>query len=178
MVFLPHTNNVILLEPYCGTITEPGLPVKIPRRLKQWKRRLKVYSRPFILYRDYPNSLTLSNAGEPFLRLKPCSDPSRQGNVKKIAFIIKGRFMGILRAYSCFISLIHATWWDDIPYGILFPVNCILRIWLYFSRGCRAWHRNLRLMMEEHSEISKGWPRKDKMRIYILRFGFKYTLAF
>ena len=29
MVFLPHTNTVILLEPYCGTITEPGLPVVI-----------------------------------------------------------------------------------------------------------------------------------------------------
>ena len=27
MVFLPHTNTVILLEPYCGAITEPGLPV-------------------------------------------------------------------------------------------------------------------------------------------------------
>ena len=27
MIFLPHTNSVILLEPYCGTITEPGLPV-------------------------------------------------------------------------------------------------------------------------------------------------------
>ena len=27
MIFLPHTNTVILLEPYCGTITEPGLPV-------------------------------------------------------------------------------------------------------------------------------------------------------
>ena len=26
IVFLPHTNTVILLEPYCGTITEPGLP--------------------------------------------------------------------------------------------------------------------------------------------------------
>ena len=25
MVFLPHTNTVILLEPYCGTITEHGL---------------------------------------------------------------------------------------------------------------------------------------------------------
>ena len=24
---LPHTNTVILLEPCCGTITEPGLPV-------------------------------------------------------------------------------------------------------------------------------------------------------
>ena len=27
MVFLPLTNTVILLEPYCGTMTEPGLPV-------------------------------------------------------------------------------------------------------------------------------------------------------
>ena len=27
MIFLPHTNTVILLDPYCGTITEPGLPV-------------------------------------------------------------------------------------------------------------------------------------------------------
>ena len=27
IVFLPHKNTVILLEPYCGTITEPGLPV-------------------------------------------------------------------------------------------------------------------------------------------------------
>ena len=27
IVLLPHTNTVILLKPYCGTITEPGLPV-------------------------------------------------------------------------------------------------------------------------------------------------------
>ena len=27
MVFLPHTNTVILLEPHYATITEPGLPV-------------------------------------------------------------------------------------------------------------------------------------------------------
>ena len=27
IAFLPHTNTVILLQPYCGTITEPGLPV-------------------------------------------------------------------------------------------------------------------------------------------------------
>ena len=26
IAFLPHTKIVILLEPYCGTITEPGLP--------------------------------------------------------------------------------------------------------------------------------------------------------
>ena len=33
MIFLPHTNTVILLEPYCGTITEPGLPVVTLRRI-------------------------------------------------------------------------------------------------------------------------------------------------
>ena len=27
IVFLPHMNTVILLEPYCGTSPEPGLPV-------------------------------------------------------------------------------------------------------------------------------------------------------
>ena len=31
MVFLPHTNTLILLELYCGTITEPGLPVNQPQ---------------------------------------------------------------------------------------------------------------------------------------------------
>ena len=28
IAFLPHTNTVILLVRSCGTITEPGLPVK------------------------------------------------------------------------------------------------------------------------------------------------------
>ena len=32
IVFLPHTNAVILLEPYCGAmITEPGLPVGLDK---------------------------------------------------------------------------------------------------------------------------------------------------
>ena len=34
IVFLPHTNTVILLEPYRGTVTEPGLPVVIIMSLK------------------------------------------------------------------------------------------------------------------------------------------------
>ena len=33
IVLLPHTNTVIFLEPYCGTITEPGLPVIISIRV-------------------------------------------------------------------------------------------------------------------------------------------------
>ena len=31
IVFLPHTNTVILLELHCCTITEPGLPAPRPR---------------------------------------------------------------------------------------------------------------------------------------------------
>ena len=31
IVFSPHTNAVILLEPYCGTITKPGLPVGLDK---------------------------------------------------------------------------------------------------------------------------------------------------
>ena len=39
--------------------------------------------------------------------------------------------MGKLRAsLRRFISLIHTTWCDDIRCEILFPVNCILRIYL------------------------------------------------
>ena len=39
--------------------------------------------------------------------------------------------MGKLRAaLQRFISLIHTTWCDDIRCEILFPVNCILRIYL------------------------------------------------
>ena len=39
--------------------------------------------------------------------------------------------MGKLRASLWrFISLIHTTWCNDIRYEILFPVNCILRIYL------------------------------------------------
>ena len=39
MVFLPHTNTVILLKPYCGTITEPGLPVAGPDQREAKKMR-------------------------------------------------------------------------------------------------------------------------------------------
>ena len=38
--------------------------------------------------------------------------------------------MGKFRDCLCFISLIHTTWSDDIPYEILFPVNCILPAYL------------------------------------------------
>ena len=31
IVFLPHTKTTIKVEPYCGTISEPGLPVVLLR---------------------------------------------------------------------------------------------------------------------------------------------------
>ena len=107
-------------------------------------------------------------------------DPPRQGNVRNRKNIHKkGQFMGKFGGCMCFVSLIHTTWWDDIPYEIFFPVNCILRvIWLYFSPGWRAWHQNLRLVIEKWAFRNfQGWPKKDK-NTYILRFCFKYTLAF
>ena len=43
MVFLPHTNTVLLLEPYCGTMTEPGLPVvSAPRVTANWSNNVNV----------------------------------------------------------------------------------------------------------------------------------------
>ena len=50
MVFLPHTKTVILLEPYCGTITEPGLSVlscriPVPARIKGFSVPFRALSR-------------------------------------------------------------------------------------------------------------------------------------
>ena len=41
IVFLPHTNTVILLERYCGTITEPGLPVIFQAKFIQFRGSVK-----------------------------------------------------------------------------------------------------------------------------------------
>ena len=56
MIFLPHTNTVILLEPYWGTITEPGLPV-----LATDKSRYFAQPRPIIVnYFVYKEQSTIS----------------------------------------------------------------------------------------------------------------------
>ena len=47
ILFLPHTNTVILLEPYCGTITEPGLPVSIRENAIVFKDNC-AFSRSFL----------------------------------------------------------------------------------------------------------------------------------
>ena len=43
MIFLPHTNTVILLERYCGTITEPGLPVDTHADVRQVESLIRVF---------------------------------------------------------------------------------------------------------------------------------------
>ena len=70
---------------------------------------IRIYSPSLVIYCDYSNSLTLYKCWRTLLRLKLCSDPPRQGNVKK-AFIKYGRYMGKFRACLCSISLIHTTW--------------------------------------------------------------------
>ena len=42
MVFLPNTNTVILLEPYCGTIKEPGLPVILSHMALKCDKRFEI----------------------------------------------------------------------------------------------------------------------------------------
>ena len=119
----------------------------------------------FILYRDYSNSLTLSNVCE---RLRPCSEPPRQGNVKKKKFIKKGDSWansglpcGVLSVLSTPRGAMISVMKSSFPSTVF----CVY-IWLYFSlNGCRAWHRNLRLMIEEwtvDSEISKDDQKRIK----------------
>ena len=52
IVFLPHTNTVIILEWYCDTITEPGLPVIKPANASHHKHsqmsRLSLTNKTFI----------------------------------------------------------------------------------------------------------------------------------
>ena len=55
MVFLPHTNTVILVEPYCGTITEPGSPVVEREKRRGLKARASTKRAPafsFLAFRS------------------------------------------------------------------------------------------------------------------------------
>ena len=42
IVFLPHTNTVILLDPYRGTVTEPGLPEVFIMNLKMPLKKISL----------------------------------------------------------------------------------------------------------------------------------------
>ena len=128
-----------------------------------------MYSRSFIFHRYYPNSLTLSKIGELFWGWSRAVTPHRKEMLRR-TFIRKGD--GWANSGLAFISSVLFTplgEMTDLPYAIsslFFPVNCILRIWLSFSLGCRAWHRNLGLIIEKCAfENFQGRPKKDKMRI-------------
>ena len=54
IVFLPHTNNVILLEPHCGTITEPGRLLCPHRKMRTNKKILAVPEIPILQFSPIP----------------------------------------------------------------------------------------------------------------------------
>ena len=43
LIFFSHLNTVILLELYCGTITEPGLPVEAIHA-SRWSAKVRIHS--------------------------------------------------------------------------------------------------------------------------------------
>ena len=120
---------------------------KIPRRLQRWNRRLKVYSCCIILYRDYSNSFALWNVGELSSGWSREATPHGKEMLKRNnnnnSIDKKGWCMDIFKLAWVLLVLSyshHSVRWHPL-WNILFPVNCILGIWLYFSLGCCAWHR-------------------------------------
>ena len=145
--------KLLVLWPEVTFSDHPLMPqvreFKIPRRLQRWNRRLKVYSRCIILYRDYSNSLALWNVGELYWGWSREATPHGKDMLKTTttttttALIKKGDAWTYLRLAWVLLVLSyshHSVRWYPL-WNMLFPVNCILRIWLYFSLGCWAWHR-------------------------------------
>ena len=66
------------------------------------------------------------------LKLKSCSDPQRQRIVQKTSVMHVLTVQPLPVFYQ--LPAIHITWQNII----LFPINFIWCIWLYFSLGCRA----------------------------------------
>ena len=88
--------------------------------------------------------------------------PTARKCLKKRA--MHGQIQGLLVFYQSY-SHLHLVIWYPL-WNIFFPVNYILRISLYFSLGCRAWHRNLGLIIEKWAFRNfQGRSKKDKMRI-------------
>ena len=138
---------------------------EIPRQLSRWKRCLKVYSRSFILYRDYSNSLTLSNVGElswGWSRVvTPTARKCSKKNHKNRA--MHGQIQGLLAFYQSYSQHLVRWYplWNTLPRQLYFAYLAV-----FFSHGCRAWHRNLGLMIEKWAFRNfQGWPKKDKMGI-------------
>ena len=82
----------------------------------------------------------------------------RKTFIKKRA--MHGQIQGLLVFHQSYSH--HLVRWSPLG-NILFPVNFILRILQYFSLGCRAWHLNLGLIIENKpSEISKDDQKRIK----------------
>ena len=106
---------------------------KIPRRLQRWNRRLKVYSRCIILYRDYSNSLALWNVGELSWGWSREATPHGKEMLKRNnnnnSIDKKGWCMDIFKVCLGFISLILFT-----PLGeMISPMKYALSRQLYFA---------------------------------------------
>ena len=99
------------------------------------------------------------------VRLKPCSDLPRLGNVKKNhkKRAMHGQIQGLFAFYQSYSQHL-ARWyplWNTLPRQLYFAYLAV-----FFSHVCRAWHRNLGLMIEKWAFRNfQGWPKKDKMGI-------------
>ena len=124
---------------------------KIPRRLQRWNRRLKVYSRCFILYGDYSNSLSLWNVGELSWGWSREATPHGKKNNNNIDK--KGWITDIFRAFLGFISLILLTPLDEMISPVKFSLSrqlCFAYLAVFFTWVLR-WTPNLGLMIEKLS---------------------------
>ena len=151
---------------------------EIPRRLWRWKRRIKVHSRSFILYRDYSNSFTL-------LANSPEVEAPRQGNVKKKRkkerekkskkkkISMHGQIqdlLGFYQSYSHHLVRCYPLTWS-FPSTLYFVNLAIFFTWVScLTPNLGLWSKN------KPSEISKDDPKR--INALFLRFCFKYILAF
>ena len=137
---------------------------EIPRQLSRWKRCLKVYSRSFILYRDYSNSLTLSNVGElswGWSRVvTPTARKCSKKNHKNRA--MHGQIQGLLAFYQSYSQHLVRWYplWNPLPRKLYFAYLAVFFTWVScLAPEFGAYDRKMSL------QNFQGWPKKDKMGI-------------
>ena len=91
-----------------------------------------MYSCSVFLYRDYFNSLTLANPCCGWSCTVPPVSPPPPRAKKMFKIIIKRAILGQIRGFLVFDPDMGPLC-EMIFLMKLFPVDCILRIWLYFS---------------------------------------------
>ena len=131
---------------------------EIPRQLSRWKRCLQVYSRCFILYRDYSNSLTLSKVGELSWGCSRVVTPQGKEMFKKI--IKKGNAWAN-SGIAFVLSVLFAARGEMIslnsPSTVFCIFGCIFHMGVVLDTGIWGlWSKN------EPSEISKGDQKRIK----------------